>query len=103
VNDWCENRPVRVSFKPLGTAADAKPDETILDAARRADAPLGNSCGSVGICARCRVRIVSGAENLSAPTTIEIRVASQRGFANDERLACQAVVRGDVEVTTGYW
>ncbi len=94
---------MRVSFKPLGTAADAKPDETILDAARRADAPLGNSCGSVGVCARCRVRVVSGAENLSAPTTIEIRVASQRGFANDERLACQAVVRGDVEVTTGYW
>jgi 2Fe-2S ferredoxin len=94
---------MRVSFKPLGTAADAKPNETILDAARRADAPLGNSCGSVGICARCRVRIVSGAENLSAPTTIEIRVASQRGFASDERLACQAVVGGDVEVTTGYW
>ena len=94
---------MRVIFKPLGTAADAKPDETILDAARRADAPLGNSCGSVGVCARCRVRIVSGAENLSAPTTIEIRVASQRGFASDERLACQAVVQGDVEVTTGYW
>jgi 2Fe-2S ferredoxin len=94
---------MRVSFNPLGTAAEAKPNETILDAARRADAPLGNSCGSVGVCARCRVRIVSGAENLSAPTTIEIRVASQRGFASDERLACQAVVGGDVEVTTGYW
>jgi ferredoxin, 2Fe-2S len=94
---------MRVSFKPLGTAADTKPDETILDAARRADAPLGNSCGSVGVCARCRVRVVSGAENLSAPTTIEIRVASQRGFASDERLACQAVVSGDVEVTTAYW
>jgi ferredoxin, 2Fe-2S len=90
---------MRVSFKPLDTAADTKPNETILDAARR----LGNSCGSVGVCARCRVRIVSGAENLSAPTTIEIRVASQRGFASDERLACQAVVGGDVEVTTGYW
>ena len=94
---------MRVSFKPLGTVAVAKPNETILDAARRADAPLGNSCGSVGVCARCSVRIVSGAENLSAPTTIEIRVASQRGFAADERLACQAVVQGDVEVTTGYW
>lgn len=103
VNDRCEDCPVRVTFSPLGTAADAKPNETILDAARRADAPLGNSCGSVGICARCRVRVLSGAENLSPPTTIEIRVASQRGFASDERLACQAVVRGDVEVTTGYW
>jgi 2Fe-2S ferredoxin len=103
VNYRCENRPVRVHFTPLGTSADTKPDETVLDAARRADAPLGNSCGSVGVCARCRVRVLSGAENLSVPTTIEIRVASQRGFASDERLACQAVVMGDVEVTTGYW
>lgn len=103
MNDRCENRRVRVHFTPLGTSADAKPDETILDAARRADAPLGNSCGSVGVCARCRVQVVSGAENLSAPTTIEIRVSAQRGFASDERLACQAVVNGDVEVTTGYW
>jgi ferredoxin len=103
VNDWCEYCPVRVTFGSLGTSADAKTNETILDAARRADAPLGNSCGSVGVCARCRVQVLSGAENLSPPTTIEVRVASQRGFASDERLACQAVVVGDVEVTTGYW
>lgn len=94
---------MRVSFKPLGIAADARPNETVLDAARRADAPLGNSCGSVGVCARCRVRVLSGSASLSAPTTIEDRVAAQRGFAADERLACQAVVMGDVEVTTGYW
>ena len=43
---------------------------------------------------------LAGAENLSAPTMIELRVAAQRGFAADERLACQAVVMGDVEVTT---
>jgi Ferredoxin len=94
---------MRVLFSPLDVSAEARPDETVLDAARRADAPLGNSCGSVGVCARCRVRVLAGAENLSELTTIEKRVASQRGFANDERLACQAVVNGDVEVTTGYW
>lgn len=94
---------MRVTFTPLGTCADAKPDETVLDAARRAGAPLGNSCGSVGVCGRCRVRVLSGAEALSPPTRIEVRIASQRGFADDERLACQAVVGGDVEVTTSYW
>jgi len=94
---------VRVTFTPLGTSAEAMPNETVLDAARRADAPIGNSCGSVGVCARCRVRILGGAEKLSAPTTIELRVAAQRGFEADERLACQAVVLGDVSVTTDYW
>ena len=94
---------MRVTFSPLGKAAEAKPNETILDAARRAGAPLGNSCGGIGICARCRVRVVAGAENLSPPTSIELRVGGARGFAPDERMACQAVVKGDCEVTTSYW
>lgn len=94
---------MRVTFTPLGTTAETKPNETVLDAARRAGAPIGNSCGSVGVCGRCRVRVLAGAENLSMPTMIELRVATQRGFEDDERLACQAVVLGDVEVTTSYW
>jgi ferredoxin len=94
---------MRVTFIPLGTAVAAMPNETLLDAARRADAPIGNSCGGVGVCGRCCLRVLAGAENLSAPTMIELRVSAQRGFGADERLACQAVVMGDVEVTTGYW
>jgi ferredoxin len=92
-----------VTFTPLGTTAVAHEDETLLDLARRANAPLGNSCGGVGICARCKVRVLSGADHLSAPTTIEIRFGTARGFNADERMACQAVVQGDVEVTTTYW
>jgi ferredoxin len=92
-----------VNFTLLGTTAEARPNETVLDAARRAEAPIGNSCGSVGVCGRCRVLVLAGAENLSPPTMIEIRVAGQRGFTANERLACQAVVRGDVDVTTSYW
>jgi 2Fe-2S ferredoxin len=92
-----------VTFIALGRAACARDDETLLDVARRANAPLGASCGGVGVCARCRVRIVSGAENLSAPTSIESRIGAARGFAADERMACQAVVRGECAITTTYW
>jgi len=94
---------MRVTFTPLCSSAEAAANETLLDAARRADAPIGNSCGGVGVCGRCCVRVVAGAENLSAPTTIEQRVSAQRGFGADERLACQAAVTGDVEVTASYW
>jgi 2Fe-2S ferredoxin len=92
-----------VSFPPLVARAEARPNETVLDAARRAGVPLGNSCGATGICARCRVRVVGGAENLSPPTSIELRTAVQRGLTADERLACQAVVRGECAITTVYW
>ena len=93
----------KVSFAPLKRAAEAKADETLLDVARRAAVPLGNSCGGVGICARCAVHVVSGAENLTAATAIETQVAARRKLRADERLACQAVVLGDCEVTTTYW
>jgi 2Fe-2S ferredoxin len=92
-----------VTFGRLGRTADSREGETLLDAARSAGAPLGNSCGAVGVCARCRVIVVSGAECLSPPTSIEAQVSLQRGLSSDERLACQAVVRGPVTVTTGYW
>ena len=92
-----------VTFVPLAKTAEAKDNETILDAARRAGVPIGNSCGAIGVCARCRVKIVSGAENLTAPTAIEARVAERRNLDPDERLACQAVVTGNCEVTTTYW
>ena len=94
---------MRVSFIPLGQSGEAKTDETLLDVARRAGVPLGNSCGGVGVCARCRVRVVEGADQLSAPTTIEARVSQQRGLDPDERLACQSIVLGDCAVTTTYW
>lgn len=90
-----------MSFTPLGRQAEAKDDETLLDVARRVGAPLANSCGGVGVCARCKVRVVAGAENLSPPTSIEVRFS--KGFGEAERMACQAVVAGDCEITTTYW
>ncbi|HSP15975.1 MAG TPA: 2Fe-2S iron-sulfur cluster-binding protein [Thermoanaerobaculia bacterium] len=88
---------------PLQRTAEAKDNETILDVGRRAGAPIGNSCGAIGVCARCSVRVLSGAENLTPPTEIEARVAQRRKLDSDERLACQAVVLGNCEITTTYW
>jgi len=86
---------MKVSFSPIGNTAEAKLNETIMDVARRAGVPLGNSCGGIGICNRCRVKIVEGEENLTPRTRFE--------RDSDQRLACQAVVLGDCIVTTSYW
>ena len=92
-----------VTFDPLGRSGPAKDNETVLDVARRTGAPIGNACGGIGICARCRVTVKSGAENLLPATSVEARVAGQRNLGEGERLACQAVVVGDCVVTTTYW
>ena len=83
---------MRVTFVPLGRSAEAKPNETVLDVARRAGAPIGNSCGGIGICGRCRVEILDG--TVSPPTRFE---------TESRRLACQMIVTGDCSVTTTYW
>ena len=87
-----------MTFAPLGTSAEAKDDETVLDVARRAGAPLANSCGAVGVCARCKVSVVYG--QLSDPTARELKFGN---LGERERLACQAVVTGDCVVSTTYW
>ena len=89
-----------VRFIPLNRQAETLAGETILDAGRRAGAPIGNACGGVGICRRCVVRVVEGLENLSPPTRLELDHAK---VAGSERLACQAAVHGPCTITTTYW
>jgi ferredoxin len=83
---------MRVTFDRIGKSALAKPNETVLDVARRAGVPIGNSCGGIGVCGRCVVQIVAG--EASPPTRWETA---------EKRLACQMVVVGDITVGTGYW
>ncbi len=92
-----------MTFTPFRTRASAHGQESILDLARRIAVPLGNSCGGAGICTSCKVRVLSGAPNLTAPTPIEVKFGSTQKFAEDERMACQARVLGDCEVSTTYW
>lgn len=92
-----------IRFHPLGRSAEARPDETVLDAARRAGAPIANACGGVGVCNRCNVRPVEGAANLKAMTSLEQQLAAKGELREGERLACQAIVTGDCAVTTTYW
>ncbi|MBI2212720.1 MAG: (2Fe-2S)-binding protein [Acidobacteria bacterium] len=92
-----------IRFVPLGLEAPARDGETILDVARRAGAPIGNSCGGVGWCARCRICVIEGAANLSAATWVEQEKGDELGFTAGDRLACQACIKGDLVVTTTYW
>jgi ferredoxin len=49
------------------------------------------------------VRIVDGAQNLAPPTEAERKLTARAPIGANERYACQAVVQGDVTITTTYW
>ena len=54
------------------------------------------NCGGVGQCGTCLVDVVSGTDSLSSRTAVE--EAKLKGKPASYRLACQAILKGDVEV-----
>jgi ferredoxin len=79
-------------FKDVATPA--KPGQTLLEELLDARAPVVYLCMG-GTCGTCRVRIVSGGEHLEPRGDGE----NAHDLAADERLACQAVVKGTGDVT----
>ena len=74
-----------------------------MDALLRAGLPVASSCKGDGICAKCRVRVVAGAENLTPVEPLERRVRERLRLAPDLRLSCQARALGHVTIDTTYW
>ena len=50
-------------------------DETLLDAALRADIPHAHACGGAGECSTCRVLVLDGLEHCAPRTDAEREVA----------------------------
>lgn len=70
----------------------------ILAASNLNNIPHASVCGGRGRCSTCRVRVVSGEEALSPPSTEELRVLERVGAPPNVRLACQAIPSGDISV-----
>ena len=93
----------RILFGPLEISGMAKEDDTVLDVARRIGAPIGSSCGGTGVCRRCKILVISGRDQLNERSWIEDDDQYDDPLGPEERLACQAIPRGPVVVTTTYW
>lgn len=65
--------------------------------------PVASSCRGDGVCAKCRIRVVEGAKNLSAETEIESMRRDQFDIPHEERLSCQVTVLGDIKIDASYW
>ncbi len=88
--------PFRIDFEPLGRRGEARPGQTLLQAAQSAGVGLASVCAGVGTCEECRVRLASG--DLTPPTLIEEAVFSKADLSAGFRLACQAEPLSDVKL-----
>ena len=92
-----------VTFEHAGALrVECRDGESIFEVALRAGRPLPTACGGKASCGLCRVRIVAGAEFLSAVNVDERRHLGNVTFLTKLRLGCQArVTGGDVTVADG--
>jgi 2Fe-2S ferredoxin len=65
--------------------------------------PVASSCRGDGVCAKCRVQVVEGDQNLSKENETESFLRERHSIPKAERVSCQVSVEGDVTVDTSYW
>lgn len=83
---------------PDGRSVTVPTGTTVLEASRIGDIPHASVCGGRGRCSTCRVRLVSGAEQVSPPSREELQVLRRVRAADSVRLACQLRPTADVAV-----
>jgi ferredoxin len=99
--------PVRkealVRFEPSQRCVRVPAGTSLLEAARRADLPVASSCGADGVCARCGVEILIGADSLESETDREREIKLRNRIDPQLRLSCRITVSGDMTVTAPNW
>ena len=57
-----------------------------------------HACGANGRCTTCKMKVLAGAENLSDHSQAELKYKNLGKLIDNERLACQCEVTGDLEI-----
>ena len=65
--------------------------------------PVASSCSGDGVCAKCKVIVIEGMENLSPENETESFLRESKGIPKDQRISCQVQVLGDITIDTTYW
>lgn len=85
-----------VDLEPIGRRVEVTPGTNLLEAAQKAGIDLVASCGGVGICGTCRVRIAQG--QVTPVTLTEEESLGSEQIQAGYRLACQAEPLSDVRL-----
>ena len=68
------------------------PGENLLDVLNANNFSINQSCGASGSCTTCRIVLLSSPTSVGPRSEIESERATERGFLDNERLACQTIL-----------
>jgi 2Fe-2S ferredoxin len=75
----------------------------LMDSLLKAGLPVASSCHGDGVCAKCRIIVLEGLENLSKANPIEQMLRDRLRIPANVRISCQTQVLGDIRIDTSYW
>jgi uncharacterized 2Fe-2S/4Fe-4S cluster protein (DUF4445 family) len=85
-----------IAVRPLGIDISASQDDSLLAALQNADIEIESICGGIGVCGKCRIRVLEG--NTSEPTLEEEDHLSEGMLEQGDRLACQTYPLGNLVI-----
>jgi 2Fe-2S ferredoxin len=75
-----------------------KRPKSLLNILQESHVDWMHACGGKGRCTTCTANIISGLEHLQPRTEAEEMYLKKNKLGEKQRLACQAICTGDVEV-----
>jgi len=84
----------RIRFEPMRLEVECAEGESLFEVARRNGVPVATACVAKANCGLCRMKILSGEENLSPLGPPERKHLGNVYYLTKERLSCQARVLG---------
>lgn len=93
----------KIQFKKRYSPILVSQKTNLMQILREQNIPVASSCNGDGICSKCKVKIISGMDNINTPTNLELDKFERKLITNEERLSCQIKVSGDIEIDTDYW
>ncbi len=99
---WNDGDLVEVDFGERG-GGQAVVGATVLEAARSLRVSLDHFCGGCASCGTCRVIVRGETTHLSPMEDREKVALGAAAVARGDRLACQARIRGPIELAVPSW
>jgi adenylate cyclase len=77
---------------------DYQTGDTILEVSLKNNIPHYHACYGNARCTTCRIQVLQGKQNLTPRTPAEQKVAQEKNWPEEIRLACQTEILGEVTI-----
>jgi 2Fe-2S ferredoxin len=100
----------QIKFQKPRAPLNVDEGTNLMEALLAGGVPVASSCRGDGVCAKCRIEIIStnkspddSQKSLSPENSREAYLRERHNIPKNERISCQVQVIGDLEINTPYW